>query len=145
MSTTVDLRCLSVRQPWAWAIIHGPKRIENRSRPTNYRGQLLIHAAKAVDRLGDYGNGEPAKSELVFGAIIGIVDLIDCVSVEEVKSQPFAEGPFCWILDNVRAFTPFPCSGSLSLWKPPADFPVERYQTVTPHADGSDRRTQSRR
>jgi ASCH domain len=32
---------LSVRQPWAWAIVSGYKDVENRSWPTNYRGTYL--------------------------------------------------------------------------------------------------------
>ena len=38
--------------------------------------------------------------ELVFGAIIGTVDLIDCVPLEKVEGQPYANGRWCWILDN---------------------------------------------
>jgi len=38
-------RCLSVCQPWAWAIVRGFKTIENRGRSTNYRGWLGIHAS----------------------------------------------------------------------------------------------------
>lgn len=41
------LRALSIRQPWAWAITHAGKRIENRSWSTNYRGPILIHAGAA--------------------------------------------------------------------------------------------------
>ncbi len=47
------MKALSIRQPWAWAIVHAGKRIENRSRADGrmpslctYRGPLLIHAAK---------------------------------------------------------------------------------------------------
>lgn len=40
------MRALSIRQPWAWAIVHAGKRVENRSRNTNIRGHFLIHAAK---------------------------------------------------------------------------------------------------
>ena len=32
------MKCLSIRQPWAWAIIHAGKDIENRCWPTSYRG-----------------------------------------------------------------------------------------------------------
>jgi hypothetical protein len=48
---------LSIRQPWAWAILHAGKRIENREwRSCKYRGPILIHASKwgghqNVDRL----------------------------------------------------------------------------------------------
>jgi len=43
-------RGLTVKQPWAFAIAEGFKTIENRSRRTNYRGTLLIHAGKEHDR-----------------------------------------------------------------------------------------------
>ncbi|WP_046505937.1 ASCH domain-containing protein [Streptomyces odonnellii] len=43
------VRGLTIRQPWAFAIAEGFKTIENRSRRTNYRGQLLIHAGRALD------------------------------------------------------------------------------------------------
>ena len=42
-----ELRVLTVRQPYAWAIIHGGKDIENRTRNIagSYRGPVAIHAA----------------------------------------------------------------------------------------------------
>ena len=40
------MKALSLWQPWASAITLGLKRIETRSWRTNYRGRLLIHAAK---------------------------------------------------------------------------------------------------
>jgi hypothetical protein len=42
------MKCLSIRQPWAWAILHGGKRIENRTWNTTYRGPILLHAGKGV-------------------------------------------------------------------------------------------------
>ena len=39
------MKCLTVRQPWADAIIHGGKNIENRSQLWKYRGPVAIHAA----------------------------------------------------------------------------------------------------
>jgi hypothetical protein len=33
--------------------------------------------------------------ELVFGAIIGTVVLIDCVPIEKVEGQPYANGRCC--------------------------------------------------
>lgn len=50
MTTAVaTIRGLTIKQPWAFAIAEGFKTIENRSRRTNYRGTLLIHAGRAVD------------------------------------------------------------------------------------------------
>lgn len=42
-----DVRAITVKQPWAWAIARGGKMIENRSQGTKYRGPLLVHAGKA--------------------------------------------------------------------------------------------------
>ena len=40
------MRGLSIRHPWAWAIVHAGKRIENRSQYFDYRGPVFIHASK---------------------------------------------------------------------------------------------------
>jgi hypothetical protein len=114
------MKALTVVQPWAWAIIHGLKRIENRSKLTNYRGPLLIHAGKSRSRLGHYGPGEPDHLHLDFGTIIGVVELVDCIPVAQVRDQPFAEGPWCWILENPRPLAqPIPWRGALSFFHVP--------------------------
>lgn len=89
------MRVLTVRQPWAWAIMHGGKDVENRSRNIagSYRGPVAIHAAQA-----DAANApdalwlaaavdhqttvlrEPGKSHARWqprGVIIGVVDLVE--------------------------------------------------------------------
>lgn len=42
------MKALSIRQPWAWAILHAQKDIENRDWYTSFRGQFAIHAAKGL-------------------------------------------------------------------------------------------------
>jgi len=42
-------KALSVRQPWAHAILRGGKNIENRSWPTELRGTIALHAARSMD------------------------------------------------------------------------------------------------
>lgn len=49
ISPVDTVRGLTIKQPWAFAIAEGFKTVENRSRRTNYRGRLLIHAGLAVD------------------------------------------------------------------------------------------------
>lgn len=93
------MRILTVRQPWAWAIIHGQKDVENRTRNIagSYRGPVLIHAAKALDEAADLSitrdkrfralsnvltatnkwKREPAAPYFERGTIIGVVDLVD--------------------------------------------------------------------
>ena len=116
------MKCLSIRQPWAWAIIHGPKRIENRSWPTRYRGPLLIHAGQSRTSLGDEENSLPdlpAYSHLVYGAIIGCVVLSECLSVEKCgELGPFVEGPFCWLVgEPVPFIEPITYRGVLGLFE----------------------------
>jgi hypothetical protein len=92
------VKALTVQQPWAWAIVHGGKLIENRTQLWGYRGPLAIHAgARISDRgmadqrvghaLRDHGHitdpGMPAGMTAMLGApihmsaIIGVVDLVD--------------------------------------------------------------------
>ena len=121
---SIMAKALSVAQPWAWAIIHGSKRIENRRYRTSHRGPLFIHASKSREWLGTEGDllpTLPPYSDLVYGAIIGVVDVVDCVPVEQVAGDPFAEGPWCWILENPRAIEPFPCRGQQNLFSVPLD------------------------
>ena len=99
------MKALTVLQPWAWAIIHGPKRIENRTWRTNYRGPLAIHAGLSRRMLCvTLNNGMIVPEDaLVFGALLGVVDLVDCVSLADAPPDPFAEGPYCWLLENPPA------------------------------------------
>lgn len=82
----VTLPCLSIRQPWAWAILNAGKDVENRSWTTRYRGPLLIHAAKGCTKaeyedaaefieLVTDGLAAPALGELPRGGIVGACDL----------------------------------------------------------------------
>lgn len=45
------MRILTVRNPWAWALVHGGKDVENRPRNIagDYRGLVAIHVAQAAD------------------------------------------------------------------------------------------------
>ena len=48
------MKAVTVRQPWAWAIIYGQKDVENRTRNIagSYRGPLLIHVSLTVEPVG---------------------------------------------------------------------------------------------
>lgn len=87
--TAIPMRGLTVRQPWAWAIIHGGKDVENRSRSLGqYRGPVAVHAAvRDAPMLYDARAQETDSARLVWwslngyptqrGAVIGVVDLVD--------------------------------------------------------------------
>lgn len=131
------MRILTVRQPWAWAIIHGGKDVENRVRNIagDYRGPVLIHTALKRDDQGwvDSGawrlttsmRGEP----MALGAIIGVVDLVDvhhdmsCPwepgrrGYRAGQCSPWAEpNAFHLVFANPRALDePIPYKGALGL------------------------------
>lgn len=44
-----EMRALTLRQPWPWAIAEQGKNVENRPWRTRYRGLLAIHAGRALD------------------------------------------------------------------------------------------------
>lgn len=91
------MRILTVRQPWAWAIVHGGKDVENRVRNIagSYRGPVAIHVSKSfedvwplsapllvahelareVDGLGWFDRDAYLARDA--GHIIGVVDLVD--------------------------------------------------------------------
>lgn len=120
------MRILSVQQPWAHAILYLGKDVENRTWATAYRGPLLIHAGRSRGRLGDLGDGEPAPSEMAFGAVVGLVTLRACLPLERLGGRvrsPWAEGPWCWVLTDPRPFPePVPMKGQMGLWTPPPGF-----------------------
>lgn len=125
-------KALSVRQPWAWAIIHGGKDVENRdwnrSRPENikFRGEICIHASTGMTQEEYFNTAEfmdsinvqcpPAKA-LLRGMIIGTANLVDIVTEYD---SPWFFGSKGLILENVKPLDkPIPCAGALGFfnWK----------------------------
>jgi len=129
------MKALSIHQPWAWAILHAGKTVENRGWSTRYRGPLLIHASKtrsSYDREATldwekmYAVALPKWEELVVGAIVGVVELVDCLPASRVDPSPWVEGPVCWVLANPRAFVePVSYRGVQGLFEIREDLRVE--------------------
>lgn len=85
-----NVRVLTVREPWASAIVYGPKAVENRTWATSYRGLLAIHAGMSTAVLRDemtMGRVRAAWPECPDeatllgrrGFILGLAHLFDCV------------------------------------------------------------------
>jgi hypothetical protein len=115
------MKALSIRQPWAWLIATGFKDIENRTWPTDFRGRIYIHAPKRTDsnafsQLMRRGLSLAAVLKLTRGAIIGEVDIIDCV---KHSTSPWFVGPYGFVLANPALYKkPIPCKGRLGLFEP---------------------------
>ena len=102
------MKALTICQPYAELIARGLKPIENRTWPTPYRGRLFIHAGKSRAWLDD--DDERMYPGLLFGAIVAVATLYDCVRVDrlpaDLQSNEHANGPWCWLLRDVRRVTP---------------------------------------
>lgn len=129
---------LSVRQPWAWAIIHAGKDIENRSAAAVNHGmtckRIAIHASKSMAReeyedarrfIDDvlYRNAQngstPRPDELVRGALIGSVSVVDVVKSSD---SLWWMGPRGLVLKDACAWSsPIPCAGALGYFNLGAD------------------------
>lgn len=118
---------LSVRQPWAWAIIYAGKDIENRGwKSARFRGRVAIHASKGMTReewlsatefmAGEEGFAGPPPAELSRGAIIGSVEICDAI---RSSSSPWFFGPLGLVLRDPMPCEPIPCVGALGFfeWK----------------------------
>jgi ASCH domain len=111
---------LSIRQPYASAVIWGGKSIENRSRATSFRGPLLVHAGLRTDPAWEKSPMADRLARLdpdlvaVRGAIIGEVELTGCIRDSD---SPWAiPGMWHWLLEDAVPIDPIPLRGRLGLW-----------------------------
>ncbi|MEO0681372.1 MAG: hypothetical protein AAF192_13270 [Pseudomonadota bacterium] len=138
---------LSVRQPWAWAILHGGKVIENRSAGAIRAGGMVpgpvaLHAAAGmtereyrwgVDRLRRHGVACPRPEDLPRRCIIGRVEVMEIVSASD--SEWFG-GPMGLVLARPEACAPIPAAGALGYFEwTPGGAPA----SVQPWMEGWDR------
>ncbi len=112
---------ISIRQPWAHLIVHGPKRIENRTWRTKIRGPVLIHAAKGMTQeeyleACDFIASRkieveiPHPSEMRRGGIIGRANLVDCI---QESADPWFCGPWGHVLADPEPLPFQPLKGAL--------------------------------
>ncbi len=140
------MHVLTIKQPWAWLIFYEGKDIENRGWRTHIRGRVAIHTSAKndpeewvkADRFitknktnallprfeFEYKNGIKLwtkEPKVVTGAIIGTVEIVDCVK----RSQsPWFEGKYGFVLQNpILLENPIPAKGQLGFWE--YDIPEE--------------------
>lgn len=128
-------KAITICNPYPELILLGEKPIENREWATRYRGELFIHAGKSRDWMTtDAARRFP---NLVYGAIVGTVDMIECLEMpsavmgtgadwpdafRHLQDHEHANGPWCHIYANPRRLAkPVPCRGALGFWTLPPD------------------------
>ena len=127
------MKALSIRQPWAWLILHAGKDIENREWPTRFRGRVLIHASKgctqeeyfdaasfAQDAVATEYRGRgltiPAWRTIERGGIVGSVEIVDCVTRSDSR---WFMGTYGFVLRNPIVLPFEPYRGALGFFDVP--------------------------
>jgi hypothetical protein len=130
------MKVLSIRQPWAWLIIHGAKDIENRSWRTNVRGRVLVHAAKGMtvsewneayrfvaDRFGvNPARRIPLPIDMQRGGLVGSVEIIGCINRAEHPATAVSRwfvGTYGFVLRDPQPMTFVPMRGALGFFNVP--------------------------
>ena len=106
------MRVITLKQPWASLVANGLKIYEFRNMNYSYRGKILIHAGKgidkdAMDRVKEYGLDYPQSR------IIAEVEIVDCIKVDKefneminkLKSPVYGTKDrtgYAWKLDNIK-------------------------------------------
>ena len=129
------MKALSIWQPWASLIVLGYKKIETRSWSTNYRGQIVIHAAKRKPKKVeiDFLAQAPELAflhdyDLFLGRALAICELTDCqlMTDELIEQQGELElhcgdwqpRRYAWQLQLIKAIdSPIPVQGKQGLWE----------------------------
>ncbi len=124
------MKVITIKQPWATLIAKGYKEYEFRTWKTKYRGDILIHAGKGIDKEA-MKRFKHLNLEYPAGKIIARATITDCIYVDKsfveklVKKDPLVyknlineknwEG-YGFKLENVLEIKPIQVKGKLSLW-----------------------------
>ncbi len=123
------MKVITIKQPWATLIVEGYKRFEFRSWKTNYRGDILIHAGKGIDKEAMERLKKYLPDEIPLGKIIGKATLIDCIPMSKDFADMLAKENndiytthsfsrnYGFKLENVEKLdNPIEIRGQLGLW-----------------------------
>jgi hypothetical protein len=115
------VKVLSIRQPWAWLIVHGHKDIENRTWDTTYRGPLLIHASKTLDQDGITWTRKhfpeiALPESFDAGGIVGVAYMAGTV---QESSSPWFIGPYGLLMQRAKPLPFLRMHGRLGIFNAP--------------------------
>lgn len=112
MKDLKKIRVITLKQPWASLVASGLKVYEFRNMNYSYRGKILIHAGKGIDkdameRVKEYNLEYPQSK------ILAEVEIVDCIEIDdnfnkfinEMNSPIYGKKHrtgYAWKLENVR-------------------------------------------
>lgn len=107
------MRVITLKQPWATLVAEGLKKYEFRSWKYNYRGEILIHAGKGIDKeaMNKFKN---MNLDFPSSKIIAKVNIVDCIQLNpEINKKIILENElvygnkldrvgYAWVLSDVQ-------------------------------------------
>lgn len=134
-------KALSIRQPYAFAVVMGFKPVENRERENpndpflKFRGPVLIHASLKEERedvddvlrlIAEQSGGVYSYAAVAglyhkhraLGAIVGAATITDCITKHPSR---WFNGPYAFVFENPKFCRPVECKGALGFFTVPAD------------------------
>lgn len=124
------MKVITVKQPFASLIAAGIKCYEFRTWKTKYRGEILIHAGKGVNKKA-MEKYKCYNLEYPSGAIIAKAKITDCVLIDDEARDMLNKANSLvyssvindreWVgygfkIEDVKQIEPIPINGKLSLW-----------------------------
>lgn len=125
------MKVITVKQPFATLIAEGLKEYEFRTWRTKFRGDILIHAGKGIDKKA-MERYKHLNLDYPSGKIIAKATITDCVYVDDkLKDELQVKDPLVYYgilqkdsdwdgygfkLENIKKIEPIEINGKLSLW-----------------------------
>lgn len=124
------MKVLTIKQPYASLIAYGIKKYEFRTWKTKYRGEVLIHAGKSVDKQAM----EEFKCyglDYSLGCAVAKVRITDCIKVDDDFKKILEKEDslvynhiindknydvFAFKMEDVKLVEPIYLNGKLGLW-----------------------------
>lgn len=125
------MKVITIKQPFATLIAEGLKEYEFRTWKTKYRGEILIHAGKSIDKKA-MERYKHLNLDYPIGKIIAKATITDCIYVDDkLKKQLEEKDPLVYYgvikkdstwdgygfkLENINKISHIEANGKLSLW-----------------------------
>ena len=124
------MKVITIKQPWATLIAKGYKEYEFRTWKTKYRGDILIHAGKGIDKKA-MSRFKYLNLEYPIGKIIAKATITDCIYVDDEFARKMFQkdslvyrrltdrdgwNGYGFKLENIEEIKPIEVNGKLSLW-----------------------------
>jgi len=78
ISSGIQNKALSIRQPYAEMILRGTKKIEYRTMRTNIRGRVYIYASLTAGSMEAFEKLKAQPGDFPTGVLVGTVEIVGC-------------------------------------------------------------------